>query len=73
MEEIAARAVKQAFRDMGIEDGDPHAMRQDFMFLREWRETCREVRSKGTLTVVGIVATGLIGLLVLGFKGYFTG
>ena len=73
MEEIAARAVKRAFRDMGIEETAPFEMRQDFAFLREWREMCEGMRTRSFLTMLSLVITGLIGLLVLGLKGYFNG
>lgn len=70
IEEIASEAIKRAFRDMGITESDPFEMRKDFAHLREWRITCEQVRSRGTITLAMLVLTGLIGLLVLGFKGW---
>lgn len=74
IEKSTERALVKAFRDVGIGiDGDENLfeIRRDFIFLRDWRMTCEQVRSKGVLSIVGIAITGLIGLLVLGIKGYF--
>ena len=70
--DIAKETVKLVLRDLGIDiaDDEPFELRKDFLFLREWRQTCEQVRNKGTMTVVGIIVTGLLGLLVLGFKQF---
>ena len=71
IEQIAVNAVKRAFRDMGINDGDPFEMRKDLAHLREWRTTCEAMRGRGILTIVGMAITGLAALILLGFKGWF--
>lgn len=70
MEEIAKRAVKAAFRDIGISDEEAFEMRRDFEFLRQWRETCEAVRTKGFATSVGLTITGVVALIVLGIRHY---
>lgn len=70
IESLVERAIVKAFRDLGFETHETFEVRKDLMFLREWRQTCEEVRSKGTFTIVSLLVTGLIGLLVLGFRGW---
>lgn len=40
----------------------------DIAHLRKWRTALDAARTKGFLTVVGILATGAVGFLVVGFK-----
>lgn len=70
VEQAVERAIMKAFRDIGFREGDTFEVRKDLMFLREWRQTCEQVRTKGTFTVIGLVVTGLVALLVIGFKGW---
>ena len=44
--------------------------RKDMEHLRTWRVAVNDVKSKGLITVVGILITGTIGLLVAGFQGW---
>lgn len=70
LEELFERAIAKAFRDIGFEQDDVFEVRRDLLFLREWRHTCEEVRHKGIFTLATLVITGVIGLLVLGFRGW---
>lgn len=47
--------------------------RKDMEHLRAWRVTVLDVKSKGLMAAVGIIVTGVIGLLVAGFKGWLGG
>lgn len=40
----------------------------DLAHLRQWRLTVSGVQSKGMLAMVGILVSGVIGLLVMGFS-----
>lgn len=75
IEAVVERGIIKAFRDLGLyagEDmGEVFEVRRDMTFLREWRMTCEQVRSKGTLAVVSMVITAMTALLVLGAKGFF--
>lgn len=44
--------------------------RKDMEYLRTWRLAIQEVKTKGLVTIVGIVVTGLVALVVAGFKGW---
>lgn len=73
LEAAVSAGIKSAFRDLGLpidEEGEPYELRKDFIFLREQRLTCEQIRSKGILTLAGLFIIGLITLLVLGFKGW---
>jgi hypothetical protein len=69
-EAAADRAVGLLFERLGIRYSDPYEMQKDFAHLREWRLTCEQVRGKGMLTMLSITITGIVALLVLGFKGW---
>jgi hypothetical protein len=67
-EAAAEKAVEMLFAKLGIQSSDPFAMQRDMAFLREWRQTCELIRGKGMVAMLTVSITGLIGLLVLGFK-----
>ena len=73
VERLVERAIVKAFRDLGFDEADTFEVRKDLMFLREWRHTCEEVKHKGAFTMITVVVTALIGLLVLGFRGWIHG
>jgi hypothetical protein len=75
IEHVVERAIVKAFRDLGIYAGDNAGevfeVRADMMFLREWRQTCEQVRSKGMLTIIGMIVTAFGAMLFLGAKQFF--
>lgn len=44
--------------------------RKDMEHLRNWRLAVKEVKTKGLITLVGILVTGAVALLVAGLKGW---
>lgn len=44
--------------------------RKDMEHLRTWRMAINDVKSKGIITLVGIIVTGSVALLVAGFRGW---
>jgi len=75
IETIVERAIVKAFRDLGIyadgDTGEIFEVRRDMTFLREWRMTCEQVRSKGTLAVMSMIITAVGAMIVLGTKQFF--
>ena len=75
IESVVERAIVKAFRDLGIyaggDAGEIFEVRRDMSFLREWRQTCEQVRSKGTLAVLSMMLTAIAALLVLGTRQFF--
>ena len=47
--------------------------RKDMEHLRTWRLAVKDVKTKGLVTLVGILVTGAVALLVAGFKGWLPG
>lgn len=75
IEAIVERGIVKAFRDLGLHAGDDanavFEVRRDLTFLREWRLTCEQVRSRGTLAVMSMILTAMTALLVLGARNFF--
>lgn len=44
--------------------------RKDMEHLRTWRVAVQEVKKKGLVTLVGLIVTGVVGLILAGFKGW---
>lgn len=44
--------------------------RKDMELLRTWRMAINDVKSKGIVTLVGILVTGSVALIVAGFRGW---
>ncbi|UUV44801.1 hypothetical protein RCRUDOLPH_34 [Rhodobacter phage RcRudolph] len=44
--------------------------RKDMEHLRTWRMAINDVKSKGIVTLVGILVTGSVALIVAGFRGW---
>lgn len=69
---IAAQKDMVILREVGelVMDSE---FRKDMEHLRTWRLSVNSVKSKGLLTIVGLIVTGAIGLLVAGLKGWLGG
>ena len=61
----AKEAVTDILEKLGVDTSDPHEARADFIYLRSWRETVQAVRRQAFLTTVGILVTGIVGLVWL--------
>lgn len=65
---IMEEAVDNALTKMGIDVTDPIEMQRDFQHLRDWRIAVNSARSKGFLTVIGILTAGVVAAFWVGFK-----
>jgi hypothetical protein len=65
---VVQETVKTTLLSMGIDAADPIEMQRDFQTLRDWRRASTAIRSKGLMTLVGILAAGLLGALWIGVK-----
>jgi hypothetical protein len=66
---IAAQKDFMVLREVGKLVMDPE-FRKDMEHLRTWRIAVKEVKSKGLLTLVGLIVTGLAGFVVVGAKAW---
>lgn len=67
--EAAHTAVAETLTALGMDTSDPFELQRDFAHLRSWRRSVEKVREKSLLTAVGIITAGVIGLIVVFFRG----
>ena len=68
LRKIVSETVKETLTTIGIQHEDPVEMQRDFTHLRNWRKAVDTARSTSMLTAIGILITGLMGALWLGFQ-----
>ena len=73
LKSIMEEAVDNAFTKMGIDTSDPLEMQRDFQHLRDWRVAVNSARSKGFLTILGLLTAGVAAAFWVGFKAMVTG
>lgn len=54
----------------GMQVNEPLELQRDFQHLRDFRVSYNSIKSKATLTMVGILISGLCAIVWLGFKEY---
>lgn len=59
----AEEAVKQMFMQLGIDHSNPIEMQADMRYLRDWRTSTATVRRQGLMVAIGIIVTGVLGLI----------
>lgn len=67
-EYLIKHTVKETLTSMGVDTSDPMEMQRDFQALREWRLMRNAIQSRGILTVIGLLASGVVAGLVMGIK-----
>lgn len=73
VEDLVTRAVRQTLLQLGVDSSNPLEMQQDFQHLRAWRTAQKEIKSKGLLAIIGVLASGVLALLLLGFREWIGG
>lgn len=68
IQEIVEKAVATTLEKLGIEPGDHKEMQADFVHLRKWRKSVEQAQSFTFKTVLGVIVTGVLGALWLGFQ-----
>lgn len=69
--ETAKAAVKETLLTMGVDVSDPKAiqeMQHDMAHVRRWRKSVETVQRQSLMTAVGILVSGVIGLIWLAFQ-----
>lgn len=69
LRDLVTNTVHATLTSIGIEVTDPITMQKDFAWLRGWRESAEEVKSKGILALVTLAVTGLAGAVLLAIRG----
>ncbi len=66
--EVISEAIEQAFTRMGIDNGRPLSMQEDFAYLRKLRKASENIANKSLMTIVGIVVAGLAAAAWVGIR-----
>lgn len=67
--EAARQAVKETLTALGVDADHPLEAQKDFQMLRDWRRSADTVKRQSLITAVGILTAGIIGAIVMYFKG----
>ena len=68
--DAAEHAVQEVFLRYGIDAGNPIEVQKDFAYLRQQRAAAEAVAPIVKRTVIGLVITGVLALLVIGFQNW---
>lgn len=71
MKDIVREAVREEFRAIGLrvnDDDDADAAREDFRFIRKWRQAVDGAASKVGMAVILALVSGLMTIMWQGFK-----
>ena len=71
LESLIQETVNRTLTEIGLDHTNPIELQKDFQALRDWRESMVEVRKKTLLTIIGILATGLVAAIWVGLKQMF--
>lgn len=66
---LVKETVEETLLTLGVDVEDPLEMQKDFKMMRDLREGVSVIRRSTIKTIIGVVITGALGLLWLGFKG----
>jgi predicted HTH transcriptional regulator len=70
--DLVTEAVRQTLIQLGIDQDNPIEMQKDFQHLRDWRKAGEEIKRKGMVTLVGIFLAGIVSLVLIGVRDWFT-
>jgi hypothetical protein len=71
-EEAAPPPRGNLIHKRGVDLSHPKAViafQDDLRFLSQWRDSTQAVKRKALLTAVGVVVSGVVGYLLLAFRG----
>ena len=66
---LVKETVEETLLTLGVDVEDPLEMQKDFKMMRDLREGVSTIRRSTIKTIIGVVITGALGLLWLGFRG----
>lgn len=73
IENIVSRTVQQTLISLGVDASNPIEVQRDFQTLRDWRKSSEAIRSRGMMTIIGIVVAGALGALWVGLQHVISG
>lgn len=69
---IVTETVRQTLIQLGVDASNPMEMQKDFQHLRNWRQAGQSIQSKGILAIVAVLASGIVGFIIVGFKDWIS-
>lgn len=73
LRELIRSAINESFLNVGLNHEEVFELRKDLTFLREQRIMCESLRTRGIWYMGAIVLSGIVGLILIGFKGWVSG
>lgn len=67
IKKIVSETVNDTLMKLGIDAADPIELQADMQHLRAWRESIKTVKRQSLMTAVGILTTGILGLIYMAF------
>jgi hypothetical protein len=67
-DQVIMKAIATILTSFGIEEEDRNELRADFVHLRKWRKSVEQAEGLTMKAVVGIIVSGVLGAMWLGFK-----
>lgn len=68
LDEVVLKAVATILTSFGIEEDDRKELQLDFIHLRKWRRSMEQAENLTFKAVIGVIISGFVGMVVLGFK-----
>jgi hypothetical protein len=65
---VVLKVVSAILTGFGINDDDRKAIREDFVYLRRWRETSDKIQNGGWIALMTVLVSGLCAALYMGIK-----
>lgn len=70
LRKLMTDTVHETLTLIGIKHEDPVEMQRDFTHLRDWRIAVEGAKKKSFWGIIGVLTSGLIGLLWMGLQGF---
>lgn len=68
--ETVEQTVEQTLTKLGIDPDQPIEFQKDMAFVRSWRTSSDTAKRQSILAAVGILTTGILGLVWMAIKGH---
>lgn len=67
LKKIVSETVDATLLKLGIDATDPLEFQADMQHLRAWRQSANTVKRQSLMTAIGILTTGILGLIYMAF------
>lgn len=67
-DQAVLKTISAILTSFGINDDDRKEIRADFVHLRRWRKSTEQIQKVGTVSAIGIIVSGVLGMLWIGLK-----